>query len=1207
MKKIIICIIFIIKTILNYTIFTNNQLSNLDNINISYYYTDYKSSLFLLDGINSKYYEINTKTGATITSHTINNINTSSRIDQIDSSHFLLTFHNNHLFTVIDSTSYSEISTLDVSSLTEIENFIKNNYNSEFSISLNSFYSTPGIFFKNNMLYASSTIKIEENSSNIHLGYIHLIFLIDQTTYTISPGPFLFESNYTISKSGNTIKPFFKIITTNTKENDIIFYTVPQTQTSVTAYQRYDFDSTSIRNFSDFNIKDNFIYNKTYFVVYGNKPANNNYAFIMYFHPVIYDSISLPIQVNNLDLISHAILNDKYYIISILSSNNIFYCYIFYQYNAVGQFHFNNNNVYNFMIQMSINQLESSYIFYKNNLYYFMIIQYQECKDLNVTYNLGQTYSIYADDLLKSFSVSNDNTSIIFLTNNQNLEVLFDSTKRGIQKISYTQTTGASFSTTFKLLSVSYESVITYDSDEKEINECNFKIIYCNEACSSCSEYSSDSSNTKCIECANNYYKKRDGDSSQCYLSSTIFEGYYANSTTGYFEKCDESCKTCTGPGKCSNDNSNSNNNSKSNNNSNGKNENSNNNNNNDSSNDSSSEKEDDNKISLNLEQEIDDLKKEIEKKILSLSSLYENEIYHITIFSKSFDDNNNDKTTNNNNNESSIDVSECESTLKKHYNISSIIIVKIDIKTNSSTNNLNYLIFNNKGELLDTSFCEFISIQIPIKTEISELNFTEIYLFLQNSIDLTDETDKFFNDFCSPYDLDNSKGLPFNKRKENLLIEESLCPDFNCSLYNITDNYTKIECRCEGEYVREENYKNNKKNNNLSVIRCMKLGFKWKRFKDNYAGWIFLFIFVGQFSSGIYLFVVNGKEIFAVPPKKKNNKKKDEDDDEDDDDDEEDSDKNKYNNNIKDDTESKHNLHSSKTSNISESNKSNNLLINNNNKTKENTVTIYKNEDKNMNNNVNNNNNNNKNEKKNKNNENNKNKSKFSDYELEYSNFNESIKNDSRTFSQTYKYYIINHQTLLNLFVNNNEKNNIIPIKISMFLLSITLIFGFNMLYLTNKLKNEIYEKGNISFNKRIIQNILSLLSYLIIYMLLSLLISYNHLIDNLNENKINKNEYKSKLKIKFIIFFIIDLIISLLFWFYILCFFAVYPKYKTEWLISCLLSYLIVLILPFIFCLIYVIFRKIGLSFNLCVFFYIGQIIDFISNTKYKKIFNC
>ena len=1192
----IIYIIFIIKTILNYTIFTNNQLSNIDNIKISYYFTNYNSSLYLLDGSNSKYYEINKKTGATITSHTINNINTSSRIDQIDSSHFLLTFHNNHLFTVIDSNTFSEISTLDVSSLTELETFLKNNYNSEFTLSLNSFYSTPGIFFKNDMLYASSVIIIDETSSNIHLCYIHLIFLINKSTYAFSPGPFLFENNYTISKLDNTIKPFFKIITTNTKENDIIFYTVPNTKTSVRAYQRYDFDSTSLRNYSDFNIKDNFIYNKTYFVVYGNKPGNNNYASIMYFHPVVYETISLPIQVNNLGLISHAVLNDKYYIISILNSNNVFYCYIFYQYNAIGQFNLNNNNGYNFMLQMSINQLESSYIFNRNNYYYFMIIQYQECKDLNVTYNLGQTYSIFADNLLKSFSVSNDNTSIIFLTSNRDLVVAFDATKRGIHKISYTQKTGASFSTTFKLMSVSYESVITYNSN-KEINECKFNINYCNEACNTCEAYSNDSSNTKCIICATGYFKKRDGDSSQCYSSSTTPEGYYANSSTGYFEKCDESCKTCTGPGKCTNDTSgnNSNNNSSS-----GKNDNSNSShNNNDSPNDSSSEKESDNNFSLNLEQEIDDLKKEIEKKILSLynnskSPIYENDKYHITIFSKSFNDNNNDSKTNNNN-ESSIDVSECESTLKKNYNISSLIIVKIDIKTNTSTNNLNYLIFNNKGELLDTSICEFITIHIPIKTEKSELNFTKINLFLQNSIDLTDESDKFFNDFCSPYDLDNSKGLPFNKRKENLFINESLCPDFNCSLFNITENYTKIECRCEGEYVRDENYKNNKKNNNLSVIRCAKLGFTWKRFKDNYAGWVFLFLFLGQFSSGIYLFVVNGKAIFANPPKKKK------DDDDEEDYEEDDSDKNK-NNKRKDDTESKHNLHSSKTSNISESSQSNNLLINNiNKKTKENTVTIYKNEYKNTNNN---NVNNNKNEKKIKNIEN---KPKFSDYELEYSNYNESIKNDSRTFLQTYKYYIINHQILLNLFVNNNEKNDIIPIKISMILLTLTLIFGFNMLYLTNKLKNEIYEKGHISFNNRIIQILLSLISYLIICMLLSLLISYNHLIDELNENKINKKEYKNKLKIKFIIFFIIDLIISLLFWIYILCFFAVYPKYKYEWLISCLLSFFIDLFLPFIFCLIFVIFRKLGLSFNLCVFFYIGQIIDFILNTKYKKIFDC
>ena len=54
-------------------------------------------------------------------------------------------------------------------------------------------------------------------------------------------------------------------------------------------------------------------------------------------------------------------------------------------------------------------------------------------------------------------------------------------------------------------------------------------------------------------------------------------------------------------------------------------------------------------------------------------------------------------------------------------------------------------------------------------------------------------KSDPFFNDFCVPYDNDDSAGLPFSKRRE-LYISSNVC-SIGCGLESIDISRNKVNC----------------------------------------------------------------------------------------------------------------------------------------------------------------------------------------------------------------------------------------------------------------------------------------------------------------------------------------------------------------------------------------------------------------------------
>ena len=106
--------------------------------------------------------------------------------------------------------------------------------------------------------------------------------------------------------------------------------------------------------------------------------------------------------------------------------------------------------------------------------------------------------------------------------------------------------------------------------------------------------------------------------------------------------------------------------------------------------------------------------------------------------------------------NTSSIDLSSCESELKAKNIInqnSHLIIAKYDLDTNTSyTNSVEFKIFDSTGKEIDKSYCADtnISVSYPLYTNRGSINFTFSEQMQNDSIDIFNPQDEFFNDMLS-------------------------------------------------------------------------------------------------------------------------------------------------------------------------------------------------------------------------------------------------------------------------------------------------------------------------------------------------------------------------------------------------------------------------------------------------------------------------
>ena len=157
-------------------------------------------------------------------------------------------------------------------------------------------------------------------------------------------------------------------------------------------------------------------------------------------------------------------------------------------------------------------------------------------------------------------------------------------------------------------------------------------------------------------------------------------------------------------------------------------------------------------------------------------------------------------------------------------------------------------------------------------------------------------------------------------------------------------------------------------------------------------------------------------------------------------------------------------------------------------------------------------------------------------------------VKIDKRTYCQYYCSLLKNEHLILFTFIQNNDYN-LLSIKFSLFILTVSLEIAINALFFSDKTMNKITEdEGKFNIIYQIPQIIYTTLISVAFNSLLRFLsLSENNIINLKNENDMKIiNELaihiKKIINIKFGIFYFLSNLFLLFFWYFISCFCAVY-----------------------------------------------------------------
>ena len=586
-----------------------------------------------------------------------------------------------------------------------------------------------------------------------------------------------------------------------------------------------------------------------------------------------------------------------------------------------------------------------------------------------------------------------------------------------------------------------------------------------------------------------------------------------------------------------------------------------------------------------------------------------------------------NQKNNSEKNNVTLIDLAECETELRKFYNISNdklIYMKKIDViqegmKIPKVEFDIYCKLYGQNLIKLNKSVCEKTKVNI------------EVPVVILGNLDELNTSSGYFNDICYLATSDDGTDMTLEDRKKKFINnKEAVCQD-DCDFTEYDYNLKKAKCSCK---VKEsslsfadmnidtdqffKNLKNIKQLVNIDILYCYKVLFKIKEILNNIGCFIMtgiilfniicIFIFYSNQLNTIKIWIddivfsiinielkinKNIKKRKIIEGKKtkrksvnmicqKNNKSF------------------KQINNLNT------NNNNAKYKNIKYSSNKINIINKNHNNSK--VKNVIKKSKKNNIINLNYNNNKVKNilhnsNKKNIINSNNKkieiqesvNKElidkvnkvmEYTNEELNALEYNLAIKNDKRTYFQ---YYIsllkIKHSFIFSFF-NNNDYNSKI-IKINLFFISFSIYYGINSFFFNDDAMHKIYEShGTFDLGYQLPQIIYSSLISILLNTILKLLSLSNDDICSLKQRK-SKNDIKKvgnelfeKLKIKFCIYFFIGFIFLLFFWYYLSMFCAIYRNTQIHLIKDTLISFGLSFFYPFGIYLIPGIFRIPALS---------------------------
>ena len=522
------------------------------------------------------------------------------------------------------------------------------------------------------------------------------------------------------------------------------------------------------------------------------------------------------------------------------------------------------------------------------------------------------------------------------------------------------------------------------------------------------------------------------------------------------------------------------------------------------------------------------------------------------------------------------MDLGECETKLKNHYNISyndslyilQIIVEEEGMKIPKIEYEVYYPLYNSKNlTKLNLSICKDTKIEISISVKIN------------GSIDKYNPKSDYYNDICSKATSDSGTDITLKDRKNEFVNNNmSLCEE-NCDLIGYNSDKGKVKCSCDVKLSIPANYdiKFDKKDFfksfidiknilNINIMKCYKTVLQINSLFINYGffivGSIVIFYFIDLFIFIAVSFSNVKKEIFyitsAVKIKSNPIKKK--------------KDKNKKKINKK--YLPKNNTKNNATKAL-QLNKNTKKKSRKNNYQGQITRNISEVSYKKMNPDklyINNN--------------------KYGykileqkDFELNSLIYEEALKLDHRNFCQYYISLVKYNHPFLFSFGSYNDYNSK-TIKIFLFFFSFCSDLAINALFFTDDTMHKIYEdKGAFNLLYQIPQIIYStIISKIIDSFIKKFALSQDNISGLKQEgSKINIDRKNIKLlcwlKLKFLFFYIIALFLLVFLWYYITCFCGIYVNTQIHLIKDSIISLITSLVFPFAIYIIPAIFRILSL----------------------------
>ena len=394
--------------------------------------------------------------------------------------------------------------------------------------------------------------------------------------------------------------------------------------------------------------------------------------------------------------------------------------------------------------------------------------------------------------------------------------------------------------------------------------------------------------------------------------------------------------------------------------------------------------------------------------------------------------------------NNSIVDLSSCQSILKKKYGLSDLedlFLLKGDtLEKISDTflgSKLEYQIFSTSlGAFLPLSDCQNEGASALITNIMNTTLLKDMFQYkeasvIDNGYNNYDINSPFFNDICTPFTNENGNDVLLTDRRKDYFSQDyNFCGE-KCSFVGYNENITRYTCKCPIENLNYENdekyeevpmkipedfYKKEIGYSNIKVFKCASQVFSAKGQKMNFGSYVLMACFV-TFAAMVVLYYLKGRKTM--------------------------------------DTEF------SKISNIKKLNSENNKQANPQNKEKEGYDEFI---------------NNNQNKPQNI-----KADTIYNDEELNSVDYQTAINKDDRTFIQYYWSLLKLKQLCIFTFYTYTD-HNLRCVKVVLFVLFLSFYFAFTALFFNDNIMRQIYNyKGNTDAAVHVTNIILSSLCSLI------------------------------------------------------------------------------------------------------------------------------